>query len=271
MAIDFDKVPSYVRKEIVGPKKVIKQGVKGEFSLRIQEWLHYHEFSTAIDADYGPATATQVRAFQAYHGINSTGTVNRATWDLLVKPMNDALSPPDASQSDSTATTVAQVAEQHLKQTPIEIGGANRGPWVRLYCGGNDGEQWAWCAGFVSLILQQSCFYLGVRPPFEGSVSCDILKTQADHVEQFVKGIDVSKHKESLPADNEAAIFLRRKSKNDWDHTGFIIGSQRVGKDIVLHTIEGNTNNAGSREGIKAMRRTRTLSARGGKYDFVIL
>jgi peptidoglycan hydrolase-like protein with peptidoglycan-binding domain len=64
MRVNFDNIPGYIKKEISSPKKVVRQGSKGHFPLRIQEWLHYHDFSTAIDSDYGPATVSQVKAFQ---------------------------------------------------------------------------------------------------------------------------------------------------------------------------------------------------------------
>ena len=271
MGVNFNNIPRYIKREIDPPDKLITQGKKGAFPLRIQEWLHYHDHSTAIDADFGPATATQIKAFQKKRGIRSTGSVNKITWDALVAPMAKALAQPSIGERDTASRTVEKVAHQHLAQTPIEIGGANKGPWVRLYCGGEDGSQWAWCAGFVSLILQQSYFYRGARPPVEGSVSCDILKTQADQAGLFVGGNDAVSGMKPLPSRRRAAIFLRRKSDNDWDHTGFVVKSEKSSQDRVLHTIEGNTNNAGSREGIKAMRRTRTLFATKRNYDFIYL
>jgi len=46
---------------------------------------------------------------------------------------------------------------------------------------------------------------------------------------------------------------------------------EKNSQDRVLHTIEGNTSNAGSREGIKAMRRTRIMFATKRNYDFIYL
>jgi len=48
-------------------------------------------------------------------------------------------------------------------------------------------------------------------------------------------------------------------------------GREKNSQDRVLHTIEGNTSNAGSREGIKAMRRTRIMFATKRNYDFIYL
>jgi hypothetical protein len=52
-----------------------------------------------------------------------------------------------------------------------------------------------------------------------------------------------------------ADIFLLQKSKNDWTHTGIIINAE----DEILETIEGNTNEDGSRNGNRVRRRTRNF------------
>ena len=56
MAINFDKVPNYIRKEIDPPKKTHTVGSRGNDVRQVQEWLQYHKSLTAIDGDFGPAT-----------------------------------------------------------------------------------------------------------------------------------------------------------------------------------------------------------------------
>jgi hypothetical protein len=56
-------------------------------------------------------------------------------------------------------------------------------------------------------------------------------------------------------------IFLNQKSRFDWTHTGIIIDVD----DDTIQTIEGNTNHAGSRNGIAVMKRTRNF--RKAKLD----
>jgi|GEM_PF-3611759 len=87
----------------------------------------------------------------------------------------------------------------------------------------------------------------------------------------FVGGNDAVSGTKPLPSRGTATIFLRRKSDNDCDYTGFVVKSEKNSQDRVLHTIEGNTSNAGSREGIKAMRRTRIMFATKRNYDFIYL
>jgi hypothetical protein len=50
-------------------------------------------------------------------------------------------------------------------------------------------------------------------------------------------------------------IFLLQKSNLDWIHTGIITAV----RNDVIETIEGNTNLAGSRNGIAVMKRTRNF------------
>ena len=58
-------------------------------------------------------------------------------------------------------------AKQHLAIHPIETGPPNSGPWVRLYMNGNEGEDWLWCAGFVTTMLRSACAALGTAMPIK--------------------------------------------------------------------------------------------------------
>ena len=62
MAINFDKVPSYIRREIETPAKVVSSGAKNTTVRRIQEWLNFHQCRTVIDGAFGPATAACVKS-----------------------------------------------------------------------------------------------------------------------------------------------------------------------------------------------------------------
>jgi hypothetical protein len=267
MAIDFKKVPSYIRREIEPPSKTVVQGAKNLTVKRIQEWLNFHHCRTGIDADFGPATAACVKDFQRMNNIPSTGKVDEATWNLLVKPMRTALQAPAGVENMQPQQAVLAVANQHVEQHPIEIGGANCGPWVRLYCEGNDGRQWAWCAGFVSLIMHQAYFYRDAKSPIKGSVSCDTLAAQAQAAGLFVAEKEITSGRTDWSIFGDACIFLRRRTSTDWTHTGIATGGTGNPKELVFDTIEGNTNDEGVREGFEACRRKRSVAA--SNYDFI--
>lgn len=233
-------------------------GGRGRTVKVIQEWLCLHGLHVAIDGAFGPATDRGVREFQKKNGLRPDGIVGNRTFMALIRPMTRALAP-IAPGSRSLGRMVAAYAEQHLKQSPIEIGGQNRGPWVRLYMDGHEGPEWPWCAGFASFVLKQACRTLGAPLPLATSVSCDVLAGQAKG-----KGIFLP---ESRARDRRlitpGSFFLSRRTPSDWAHTGIVLRAEAD----VFHTIEGNTNDEGSREGYEVCRRYRGY----GKMDFVTL
>jgi hypothetical protein len=238
--------------------KNYKKGSKGRKVKLIQEWLCLHGFYVAIDSDFGPATDSAIREFQKKNGLKSDGVVGKNTFARLIKPMTDALKP-IAAGGKSLARMVVAYAEQHLKQAPLEIGGQNRGPWVRLYMDGNEGPEWPWCAGFASFILKQACRTLDVALPIETSVSCDVLAGQAKQKEIFVSEPKVKDRTLVTPG----SLFLVRRTDTDWVHTGIV----RTADNDVFYTIEGNTNDDGSREGYEVCKRIRGYQNK----DFIVI
>jgi hypothetical protein len=269
MGINFENVPAYIRREIDSPAEPLARGDRNRTVTRIQEWLNYHNFRTGIDGDFGPATEACVKDFQRDKRKSPSGEVDEATWGLLVRPMTTALKAPSNVERMTPQATVLAVANQHVDQHPVEIGGDNRGPWVRLYCEGNDGRPWAWCAGFVTLIMQQAYFYRGERPPIKGSVSCDTLAAQAKEAGLFVGHNEITSGRRPWEEFGEACVFLRRRTSTDWTHTGIATAGTGDPDELVFATIEGNTNDEGSREGFEACRRKRSVG--GSDYDFIAL
>ncbi|MDX2479594.1 MAG: peptidoglycan-binding protein, partial [Desulfuromusa sp.] len=127
---------------------------KREAVGRVQEWCCYHGLRTGVDGDYGGSTLKVVKRFQARINVEQTGIVDEETWSLLTRPMREVLEtmPPARTLNE----TVIQVAQKHIDQRPIEIGGNNFGPWVRLYMKGKEGNAYPWCAGFVSFVGSQA-------------------------------------------------------------------------------------------------------------------
>jgi peptidoglycan hydrolase-like protein with peptidoglycan-binding domain len=114
--------------------KTLRPGDRGDDVTRVQEWLCFHQFNVGIDGAFGPATEQGVADFQAASGVAVTGEADPATFALLTRPMSDALRPVAAAAT--LGQTIAACAMQHLLLHPVEVGGQNRGPWVRLYLRG---------------------------------------------------------------------------------------------------------------------------------------
>jgi len=229
---------------------IVKKGDKGSDVKLTQEWLSYHGYPTAIDSDFGPATERCVKRFQAKSGIAESGVVNTPTQSALLAPIRAAVAEIPVGSKTLGALVVAY-ARQHLKQRPIEIGGENAGPWVRLYMDGNEGPPWPWCAGFVTFVLRQAASSKGVPMPHPYTFGCDYLAAVAQSKNTFLSpetGADLASIKPGY-------LFLVRKTENNWAHIGIV---ETVQGDSML-TIEGNTNDSGSAEGFEVCRRTRGI------------
>ena len=229
--------------------KPIEQGAKGKTVRAVQEWLGLQEIHTAIDGGYGPATATAVRMFQSQNRLRPTGVVDKATFERLAAPMGAALEPIVPKANAPLGAVVIAYAQQHLAQHPREIGGQNRGPWVRLYMAGNEGPEWPWCAGFATFVLKQACDTVGCALPIRSSVSCDLLAASAQENGCFVRGALTRDRSRVTPG----SLFLNSRTAGDWVHTGIVVRLE----DDVFHTIEGNTNDSGDREGYEVCARVR--------------
>jgi hypothetical protein len=254
--------PQYVQRELAFPG-VIKKGDSGANARRVQEWLSYHKFATTIDGGFGDATELRVKQFQTAKGITSSGKVDSKTWDALVAPLARALAPINPAGGANLADVTLAYARQHVRERPVELGGDNRGAWVRVYMAGNQGESWLWCAGFVTFILKQASDTLGQAMPIAGSFGCDALAYQAKAAGRFVPGSSVASGSVSWPSLHAAQIFLVRRTATDWVHTGFSFG----GNQATFSTFEGNTNDNGSPNGFEACERVRSVT----KKDFITL
>jgi hypothetical protein len=239
------------RNEIV-IKEVMKKGKKTAQNKNVQEWLRLYKLThpefaheVGIDGDFGERTEAAVKDFQKANGLGVDGVVGQNTYRKLVEPMTKAFT---KIEGISIRDLIIAYAKQHLNSAPYEMGGANRGPWVRAYMDGMEGKDWLWCMGFVQTILDQAFFTLGqdFTTVMKRSFSCDEIANKGQSNGRFLANADAQKTPEVIqPGD----VFLRRNPKNnlDWTHTGIIV--QMVG--TIMHTIEGNTNEQGASEGVK--------------------
>jgi hypothetical protein len=248
--------------------KTLRSGDRGDDVTRVQEWLCFHQFNVGIDGAYGDATEQGVADFQAASGVAVSGQADPATFALLTRPMGEALGP--VAVAATLGRTIAACAVQHLLQHPVEIGGQNRGPWVRLYLRGLERPKDpklpqgfdAWCAGFATSIIDQAATSMKQAPPLGYHTNCNLLAKAAQAEKRFRRAEDVKP--EQIPP---GSLMLIRKSgqRDRWHHTGVVV--QALAK--VVRTIEGNSaNNADENpSGHEVCRQLRPY----GNLDFILI
>ena len=248
-----------VSAELVFPNEM-QAGSKGMGVQRVQELLTLQGFATVIDGKFGPATLRALTKFQQKLGLPA-GPVDLQTWSALVKPMHELMS--YKPRAVLLGEAVMEVAQAHLAAHPVEAGGDNRGPWVRMYMNGVDGPSQKWCAGFICFVIARACKAIGQDLPFKRTFSCDTLAVRAEASSRLVGCEAIAKGAKSWTDLSPVCLFVERKSEGDWKHTGFAFR----GKDDTFETIEGNTNNEGSNNGYEVCSRVRSTENK----DFVVI
>jgi len=222
----------------------------------VQEWLCLSGESIKIDGDFGPATEKAILNFQKNAGVTPTGMMDPETFGKLVWPMK-SMSQATVIKTGDLHEAVLELSLKYLAVHPVEVGGQNMGPWVRYFMDGYEGKQWPWCAGFDTFIVKQAAKLCGIPNDLPRTYSCDVLGMWAKNKGKFVPG-----NSGNLSAVKPGHLFLVRKSYNDWQHTGIVI---EMTPEYCI-TIEGNTNDEGSREGYEVCKRIRGFRT----LDFVV-
>jgi hypothetical protein len=172
--------------------------------------------------------------------------------------MRECLSPNPADVTETLYDVTVRTAKRHYSELPVEIGGDNCGPWVRLYMQGRDGKEWAWCAGFACfMLLQANAARNGGGCPISYRVGVNDLVHDAKRDDRFVP--------EAIRPDSRirpGCLFVKRKNDN-WYHTGIVLSVQGQS----FQTIEGNTDTDGSPNGYEVFSKTRAYPG----TDFILL
>ncbi len=207
----------------------------------------------SADGGYGTNTRDAVELFQTRHTdlegapLVVDGEVGSNTWGTLFGR---------AAVHESPATAEDDLLEQAIEIATGEIGvredpmGSNRGKRVEQYqasVGVDPGEPW--CAAFLFFCFREAAKALKVPNP--------VIKTGSvlDHWNRARdKGIKTLLHDEALddPSKVKPGMIFIISTGGGNGHTG-IVTRVAGGK---LETIEGNTNDGGSREGIGVFDRT---------------
>lgn len=140
---------------------------------------------------------------------------------------------------------MGRLADEIIKQAGSQLGvteatGNNDGVAVESYLRSVGlGKGYAWCMAFVYWCAKQAAKKLNLANPLKatGGVLDEWQSNRGKHVAVPVPG----------------SIFIMKHPTGGY-HTGIVTGVFPGGS---LHTIEGNTNDNGSREGTTVLRKTR--------------
>jgi len=242
---------------------------------RVQEWVnlqkhHIQGFKVTIgvDDDFGGGTTLAIKHFQDRFNLEVTGIVDQETWNQLVAPMKRAFGKVSFEPEESIQNRIVTYAKQQLVEHPVERR-SNEGPWVRSYCFGKDGSAYPWCAGFVTTIVDMAADSLGndVKDYMISSLSCDLILADAmdeNRGQTHHRNVMV-KTEPRLIEPGDLFLVINRRNPDDAKHIGIVIDMN----DTIMTTIEGNTNDEGSREGYEVCQRYRDLAK--GNYDIIKL
>lgn len=237
---------------------ILRKGASGESVKQLQKLLNLFNknSSLVIDGDFGPATLTAVKQFQKSAGLIADGVVGPKTWGALSLGSPDtATVSPTANSGSSPQELLADIAAKYIgvKETGNNKAGSSKELLAIFKSdsltinGATDG--YPWCAAFVSFCVQKlianSPAFSTINPPKEASVSRFL------HV--------WAKNNNCLIFPRNSEFFSPRKGDIvvfTFSHIGIV---ESVNGKMVT-TIEGNTNDAGSREGNIVARKVRTNS-----------
>jgi len=229
----------------------LRKGDKGKFVSELQKLLNKILASRKLtaDGDFGENTRKAVIDFQKSANIKADGIVGNRTWVALANAATHIMTAPMQPNG------LSSIAEKYIgvKETGNNLAGSSK-QMLEIFKaddlvinGKTDG--YPWCAAFVSLCVQKLCkssvFYSSLVPPREPSVN-NFLNSWAKNSNCLIFKPD---SKVFTITKDDIVVFT-------FSHIGIVESSN----DTFVTTIEGNTNDAGSREGITVARKQRRPS-----------
>lgn len=225
--------------------ELLKTGASGPKVRTLQNLLAQRGLPVEASAVFDAATVRAVKAFQTQnldqHGqpLVIDGKVGPLTWWSLNNPKPDITTPSavdyarlPASGGSPTGRAALKAAIGELKAGASEVGGNNRGPFVRKYvsvAGGVEGNEW--CAGFVSWCFLQACGGDKAAMPFACTLGArDVLARCRRN------GWDHPPGSDHVPLPGDIVVWWRGQYAGWKGHVGLVHSV----RDGMLYTIEGN-------------------------------
>jgi hypothetical protein len=209
---------------------------RGNTVRRLQRLLRDDwDYRVTVDGVFGNETRRAVKQFQSTnHDMTGAplvvdGIVGALTWWALThrKAPRPELEPRPMRGGSVLGRRALRVALAELDAGAGEIGGNNRGRWVRKYLApAGLGEGNPWCAAFVSWCVLAACDDDPARMPFRYQCMARNLFTACR-----ARGFEVAS-----PAPGDLVVWWRESLHSAKGHVGFV---ESVA-DGFLFTVEGN-------------------------------
>jgi hypothetical protein len=224
---------------------VLRKGDHGPQITELQQLLVQRGYAADINTTFDTATWQALRAFQTQnldqHGqpLVVDGVAGPLTWWSLQHPkpfiktptaVDYATLPASGGSTLGRAALAAAIGE--LKANAREIGGDNRGPFVRKYlapAGLDEGQ--SWCAGFVSYCFMQASGGDKAAMPFAYNAGARTLLAEFKQL-----GWASAPGSGYVPVPGDVVVWWRVSLAGWQGHTGPVHSVA----DGMLYTIEGN-------------------------------
>lgn len=228
---------------------MLKKGITGNEVLQLQKKLKELDYPVSENSVFDTVTYNAVRAFQSQHldkhgmPLEPDGKVGDLTLWSLNNPRKkveagstiDFLKMPATTFGGSAIGRKAlQAAINEIKTGACEVGGNNKGPFVRKYhapVGVAEGN--SWCASFVSWCYMQAAGSIENMPFKYTAGARDVLRQFKN--KGYAYTLDVAKP-ETTPQPGDVVVWWRIKLNGWQGHVGIVHHC----KDGFLYTIEGN-------------------------------
>ena len=226
---------------------VLERGSRGSRVRELQERLIRRGYPCEVTGEFETATHNAVRAFQSQnldqHGqpLVVDGKVGPLTWWSLTHPkpnietpstVDYASLPPAWAGGSRRGRAGLKVAISELGAGAGEVGGNNRGPFVRKYlrpAGLPEGN--SWCAAFVSWCHLQAAGGEASRMPFP---YCPGARALLRHFRD--QGWAEAPGSGYVPVPGDIVVWWRVQTQGWQGHVGLV----HQCRDGMLYTLEGN-------------------------------
>jgi hypothetical protein len=258
---------------LVFPDHVVKVGSNDQASVTaIQKRLNLAGCGPVQeDGVFSAETMEAVQIFQArsldFRGypLEIDGSVGPLTWAALFKSEVVRSAPVAASSLLGNVLLVAGGEVGVMEEPP----GSNRGPKVNQYLAsvGLNAEagSFAWCAAFVYWCFREASTKLGVANPANRTAGAlDVWNLAGP---KGFRRLTCAEATETPALVRPGMVFVL-STGGGHGHVGLVESTAGV----VLTTIEGNTNDGGSREGVGVFRRVgrKTGTINQGFVDYSV-